>query len=218
MKLSAKTLAILKNFSTINQSILVRPGNVLRTMTATKTVIAKASVPDAFDREFAIYNVPQFMNCMSMFTEPDLSFGDTHVMITDNKRSFKYFYSEVDSIVKPPNKDLQLPSVDAAFRLTAKDMQDTIKAMGILNLPELAVVGDGQTITLQAVDVKNSSSSNFSVEVGETENIFRVIFKADNMKMIPGDYDVSISSKGISHFSSTVVEYFVAIEHTSTFG
>jgi hypothetical protein len=218
MKLSAKTLAILKNFSTINQSILVRPGDVLRTMTATKTVIAKASVPDAFDREFAIYNVPQFMNCMSMFTEPDLSFSDTHVMITDNKRSFKYFYSEVDSIVKPPNKDLQLPSVDAAFRLTAKDMQDTIKAMGILNLPELAVVGDGQTITLQAVDVKNSSSSNFSVEVGETENTFRVIFKADNMKMIPGDYDVSISSKGISHFSSVDVEYFVAIEHTSTFG
>lgn len=218
MKLNAKTLTILKNFSSINQSILIRPGNVLRTMTATKTVIAKASVPDSFDREFAIYNVPQFMNCMSMFSDPDLSFNDTHITITDNKRSFKYFYSDADNIVKPPNKELQLPSVDASFRLTAKDLQDTIKAMNILNLPELAVVGDGETITLQAVDVKNSSSSNFSVEVGETQNAFRVIFKADNMKMITGDYDVRISSKGISHFSSADVEYFVAIEHTSTFG
>ena len=217
MNLSVKTINILKNFSSINPSIVIKPGNVLKTISPTKTVMAKASVPDNFDKSFAIYNLSQFISSIAMFDAPDLQFGDHSVMIGHGSRSIVYHYADQSVVIAPPERDITLPSEDASFRLTNKDIQDVSKALGILSLPEIAVVGDGEKIVLQAVDSKNQSTNQYSIELGETGNVFRAIFKAENLKMIAGDYDVTICSKGISHFVGLEASYWIAVEQNSNF-
>ena len=217
MKINPKTLSVLKNFAGINPSIIVKPGNVVKTLSSGKTVLARAEVPDTFKKQFAIYNMPQFIACISMFTDPDLDFGDTAVRINDSKRSFTYHYADPSIIVAPPEKDITVPSEDAQFRLTNGDFSNVTKALGILGVPEVAVVGDGEKIMLQAVDSKTTSSNFYSVDVGETDKVFRAIFKSENLKMIPDDYDVVLSSAGISKFCGAEATYFVAIEASSTF-
>lgn len=217
MKISAKTLSVLKNFAGINPSIIVKPGNVVKALSAGKTVLARAEVPDKFEKQFAIYNMPQFIACISMFTNPDLDFGDTSVRISDSNKSFTYHYADPSIIVAAPDKDIVIPSEDARFRLTNGDFGNVTKALGILGVPEVAVVGDGEKIMLQAVDSKTTSSNFYSVDVGETDKVFRAIFKSENLKMIPDDYEVVLSSAGISKFSGAEATYFVAIEASSTF-
>ena len=217
MKISQKTLSILKNFASINPSINVKPGNVVKTLSSGRTVLARAVVPDNFEKQFAIYNMSQFIACISMFTNPDLEFGETSVRISDSNKSFTYHYADPSIIVAPPEKDITIPSEDARFHMTNADFSNVVKALGILGVPEVAVVGDGENIMLQAVDSKTSSSNYYSVNVGETDKVFRAIFKSENLKMIPDDYEVVLSSSGISKFSGTEATYFVAIEAASSF-
>lgn len=217
MKISPKTLSVLKNFAGINPSIIVKPGNVVKTLSGGKTVLARAIVPDKFEKQFAIYNMSQFIACISMFTNPDLEFGETSVRVSDTNKSFTYHYADPSIIVSPPEKDITIPSEDARFRMTNADFSNVAKALGILGVPEVAVVGDGEKIMLQAVDSKTSSSNFYSVDVGETDKVFRAIFKSENLKMIPDDYEVVLSSAGISKFSGSEATYFVAIEAASSF-
>jgi hypothetical protein len=217
MKINSKTLSVLKNFAGINPSIIVKPGNVVKTLSGGKTVLARAVVPDTFEKQFAIYNMSQFIACISMFTNPDLDFGETSVRISDTNESFTYHYADPSIIVSPPDKDITVPSEEARFRLTNADFSNVAKALGILGVPEVAVVGDGDKIMLQAVDSKTTSSNFYSVDVGETDKVFRAIFKSENLKMIPDDYEVVLSSAGISKFSGAEATYFVAIEASSTF-
>jgi hypothetical protein len=217
MKISPKTLSVLKNFAGINPSIIVKPGNVVKTLSGGKTVLARATVPDKFEKQFAIYNMSQFIACISMFTNPDLEFGETSVRVSDTNKSFTYHYADPSIIVSPPEKDITIPSEDARFRMTNADFSNVAKALGILGVPEVAVVGDGEKIMLQAVDSKTSSSNFYSVDVGETDKVFRAIFKSENLKMIPDDYEVVLSSAGISKFSGSEATYFVAIEAASSF-
>jgi hypothetical protein len=217
MKINSKTLSVLKNFAGINPSIIVKPGNVVKTLSGGKTVLARAVVPDTFEKQFAIYNMSQFIACISMFTNPDLDFGETSVRISDTNKSFTYHYADPSIIVSPPDKDITVPSEEARFRLTNADFSNVAKALGILGVPEVAVVGDGDKIMLQAVDSKTTSSNFYSVDVGETDKVFRAIFKSENLKMIPDDYEVVLSSAGISKFSGAEATYFVAIEASSTF-
>ena len=217
MILSAKTINILKNFSTINPSLLIKEGSILRTISPGKTVMGKAAVPDVFPNTFAIYNLSQFVNSISMIENPRLIFSDNCVKISDDNRSVVYYYSDSSLITVPPEKDIKLPSVEAEFRLTTKDVGYVNKALGILGLPEIAVVGDGERMTLEAVDTKNQSSNQFTIDIGKTDKVFKAIFKAENLKMITDDYEVQISSKGISHFKGNEAEYWIAVESTSQF-
>lgn len=219
MNLNSKTLSILKNFSTINPSIMIKEGNIIKTISPTKTILAKATIPDLFEHTFSLYNLSQFINSISMFNNPDLKFGDNSVKITDSdgNRSITYHYTDASLITVAPEKDLILPSIDAQFKLTNKDVQDVTKALGILGLPEIAIEGDGSNIILQAVDNKNQSSNQYRIIVGQTSNTFKAFFKPENLKIIAADYEVKLCSKGFSHFKSDDVEYFIAIESTSTF-
>jgi hypothetical protein len=217
MKINNKTLNILKNFATINPSIIVKPGNILKTISSSKTILARAEVPDTFEYPFAIYNLSQFIGCISMFTDPDLDFEESSVTISDGKNKIVYHYADSSIILAPPEKDINIPSVDAEFKISATDIPSVAKALSILELTEIAIVGDGDNIFIQAVDSKNSSSNQYSVKVGATDKVFKAIFKPENLKMIPDDYIVTLSSKGISRFVGTEATYFVAIEATSTF-
>jgi hypothetical protein len=218
MKLDPKTTAILSNFSSINSSILFKEGNIISTISPTKTVLAKAVVPDTFTKRFAIYNLSRFLSVISLMNNADLSFEDTSVRMIDENSIVNYRYAEESTIKTPPEKDISLPSVDVNFKLADKTFKEVIKAAGVLQLPEIAVVGNGVDVFLQAIDIKNDSSDTFSVKVGNTESNFKIIFKVENViKLLSGDYDVSISSRGISHFKGDNIEYWIAVETTSTY-
>jgi hypothetical protein len=217
MMLTPKTVQILKNFSNINPSILIKPGNVLATIATNKTVLAKANVDEEFERLVPIYALNRFLSAMSLFNAPNIEFSDNSAKISGERSSILYHYSDPQVILAPPEKEIKLPSVDVDTVVTNKAMQDVLKAMNVLGLPELAIVGDGESLTLQALDVKNSAADTFSVSIGETDKVFRAIFRAENIKIIDGDYQVQISSKGISKFIGPDVTYWIAIEQTSTF-
>jgi hypothetical protein len=217
MKLSAKTISILKNFSTINPSIVLKPGTIISTISPTKTIMARATVPDVIPVQIAIYNLSRFISSWSLFNDPEMEFSDTSVRMSDTNRSIKYHYSDSSIIMVPPDKEIKLPSVDAQCRLSNKDIQNVIKALGVLALPEVAIVGDGKKIMLQACNSKEPSSDAFSIDVGVTDRAFRAIFKPENLKMVDSDYEVTISSKGISEFVGSEAIYWIAVETTSTF-
>lgn len=217
MKIDNETVNVLKNFAKINQSILIREGNVLKTISPTKTIMAKANVKTKFDSRFSIYNLDRFIAFLSTFTDPDLTFEDKYVNIHENNRKSRFMYADENTVTKPPEKEINLPSVDVSFKLTNQDLRQVEKDAGILSLPEIAVVGDGKSVYLTATDSKTPTSDGSEILIGETDKVFKAIFKAENIKIIPGDYDVTISSKGISRFVNDEVEYFIAVESNSSF-
>lgn len=217
MKLSARTLHLLKNFSTINPSIVLKPGGVAATISPNKTILARASISDEIPNVVAIYNLSRFISTLSLFENPDLDFGDKSVRISDGNRSVVYHYADASIIMAPPEKQIKLPTNDAECFITNKDFQNITKALSVLGLPEIAIVGDGENISLEAIDTKNPTADTFSIVVGQSTNVFRAIFKSENLKIMDGDYTVTISSKGISQFVGTEVSYWIAVESTSTF-
>jgi len=217
MKLSARTLHLLKNFSTINPSIVLKPGGVAATISPNKTILARASISDEIPNVVAIYNLSRFISTLSLFENPDLDFGDKSVRISDGNRSVVYHYADASIIMVPPEKQIKLPTNDAECFITNKDFQNITKALSVLGLPEIAIVGDGENISLEAIDTKNPTADTFSIVVGQSTNVFRAIFKSENLKIMDGDYTVTISSKGISQFVGTEVSYWIAVESTSTF-
>jgi hypothetical protein len=217
MKISTNTVNVLKNFAKINPSIVVQEGNVLKTISPSKTIMAKAKVETDFGKRFAIYNLDRFISTVSLFNDPELKFGDKSVEIFDGNKKSQYTYADETTITKAPDKEINLPSVDVSFRLTNDHLKDVEKAAGVLGLPEIVVMGDGTNVFLQAADSKNPSGDVYSINIGDTDKAFKAIFKAENIKIIPGDYDVTISSRGISHFSGKDVEYWIAVEQSSQF-
>ncbi len=217
MQISAKTINVLKNFSTINPSIVLSPGNVISTISTNKTIMARATVPDSFTAVSGIYVLNRFISALSLFDNPHLDFGEGFVRIHSDNRSIQYHFSDPSVILVAPEKDIKLPSVDVEFTLTNKDIQTVMKALSILGLPEIAVVGNGEDISLQAIDSKAGTADNYSINVGKTNLAFRAIFRAENMRMMDGDYNVKISSKGISQFIGLDITYWIAIEASSTF-
>ena len=216
MQLNVKTINVLKNFSTINPSIVLKPGNVVSTISPNKTIMARATVPDEFNGTYGIYALNRFISALSLFENPEIQFGSESARISSENRSIVYHYSDPSVIMVPPEREIKLPSVDVQFRLTERNLQMVMKALGVLSLPEIAVVGDGEKVSVQAIDTKAGSADSYSILVGETDKAFRAIFRAENMKMMSGDYDVKLSAKGISQFVGAEAEYWIAIESTST--
>ena len=220
MKLSENTLAVLKSYHAINQSILIRPGNTLRSISPTKTLMTKIDVNENFDKEFAIYDLSKLLGLISMFDDPDLVFEDNYITIKDGTNSVRYVYAAPETIVAAPDKEVKLPSVDASATLTAEQISTVLKAAGVLGVQDITIRGDGSTLSIIAHDKKNDTSNQYALEVGQTDLLFNVDFKADNFKMISDDYEVSISSKMISQFEgkTTGASYWLACESTSSFG
>lgn len=220
MKLSENTLTILKNFSGINQSILVKSGNQLRTISIAKNILAEAKIVEEFPRDFAIYDLNQFLNGLSLHQNPELDFSqESYLKITEGKKRVKYFYADPNVIIYPPEKNIELPSKDICFQLDTIVLEKLLKAASVYHLPDLSAVGESGVIKLVVRDKKNDTSNEYSIVVGETDSIFTFNFKVENMKMIPGAYDVVISSKLLSEFKSSKYElkYYIALEPDSTF-
>ncbi len=220
MKLSDNTLTILKNFAGINNSILVKSGNQLRTISVAKNILAEASIDEEFPRQFAIYDLNQFLNGLGLHQDPDLDFSpDSYITIKEGKRRVKYFYADPNVIISPPEKEITLPSEDVHFQLESTSLEKLLKAAAVYQLPDLSAVGENGVVKLVVRDKKNDTSNEYAITVGETDKQFVFNFKVENIKIIPGAYDVIVSSKLLSKFSNTRfdLKYFIALEPDSTF-
>jgi hypothetical protein len=220
MKLSEKTLNILKNFSSINQSILVKQGNKLRTISVAKNILAEAEIKEEFPRDFAIYDLNQFLNGLSLHQDPEMDFSpDSYLSIREGTRRVKYFYADPNVIISPPEKSIQLPSQDVCFQLDSVTLEKLLKAAAVYQLPDLCAVGEAGVIKLVVRDKKNDTSNEFAIVVGETDKEFAFNFKVENIKIIPGAYDVIVSSKFLSQFTNSNhdLKYYIALEPDSVY-
>ena len=221
MKLSESTVNLLKNFSSINQSILFKEGTKLRTISVMKNILVEANVAEEFPRDFGIYDLNQFLNGLSLHANAELNFDNQeYVLIKEGRMRSKYFFADPSVIVAPPEKEITLPSEDVEFVLTSQQLEKLKKASSIYQLPDVSVIGEAGVIKLVARDKKNDTSNDFSIVVGETEAEFVFNFKEENLKIVPGNYDVVVSSKLLSRFTNQNIDvtYYIALEPDSSFG
>ena len=221
MNLSDNTLTILKNFAGINNSILVKQGNSLRTISVAKNILAEASIDEEFPKDFVIYDLNQLLNGLGLHQDPELDFKEnSYLTIREGKRRVKYFFADPAVIISPPEKEITLPSEDVHFQLDSTSLEKLLKAAAVYQLPDFSVIGEAGVIKLVARDKKNDTSNEFAVVVGETDKEFVFNFKVENIKIIPGAYDVIVSQKLLSKFTNTNfnLKYYIALEPDSTFG
>ena len=220
MKLSDKTISVLKNFSSINQSILFKEGNKLRTISVMKNILAEATVSEDFSKDFGIYDLNQFLNGLSLHSSPELDFAnDGYVVIREGRSRSKYFFADPNVIVTPPDKAITLPSEDVCFELSTDQLDKLLKAAAVYQLPDISAVGEAGVIKLVVRDKKNDTSNNHEIVVGETDSEFVFNFKVENIKVLPGTYEVVVSQKLLSRFTSKNhdLTYYIALEPDSTF-
>ena len=222
MKITRQTIDILRNFSTINSSILVKPGSELETISPMKNILAKSQVAENWNRQFAIYDLTEFLGLVTSeaLENADLEFEEEWVNMLNGTASAKYYYADESTIVKPEKK-LVMPDSEIIFKFTKPDMSRAINTAGILTKPDLAITCDGSTISVVVLDKKDVTSNDFKVSVGEGNgDEYTAYFKTENLKVLKGTYDVSISSRGISHWSNQDIplEYWIALEPDSVYG
>ena len=221
MKLSDSTLSLLKNFSSINQSILFKEGSKLRTISVMKNILVEATVSEDFARDFGIYDLNQFLNGLSLHQKPELDFAnDGYVVIKEGRSRSKYFFADPSVIVTPPDKEISLPSEDVCFELTTTVLEKLLKAAAVYQLPDISAVGEAGVVKLVVRDKKNDTSNAHEEVVGETDETFNFNFKVENIKILPGSYEVVVSQKLLSRFKSKNhdLTYYIALEPDSTFG
>ena len=220
MKLSDKTLSVLKNFSTINQSILFKQGSKLRTISVMKNILAEATVTEEIPKDFGIYDLNQYLNGLGLYNNPELNFeADNYVVIKEGRSRSKYFFADPSVIITPPDKSIDLPSEDVTFDLSTDQLDKLLKAASIYQLPDLAVIGGDGVVKVVVRDKKNDTSNDFAITVGETDATFSFNFKVENIKILPGTYSVVVSRKLLSRFTNKNQDlvYFIALEPDSTF-
>lgn len=220
MKLSDKTLSVLKNFSSINQSILFKQGNKLRTISVMKNILAEATITEEFPKDFGIYDLNQFLNGLGLHQSPELDFGNEgYAVIREGKMRSKYFFADPSVIITPPDKAINLPTEDVCFELSTEQLDKLLKAAAVYQLPDISAVGEAGVVKLVVRDKKNETSNDFSIVVGETDSIFTFNFKVENIKILPGTYEVVVSRKLLSRFQSKNhdLTYYIALEPDSSF-
>ena len=216
MKLSNETLSVLKNFSSINQSLEFKQGNKISTISSGKSVLAQATLKDEFPNNFCVYDLNQFLSVHSMFKgDVELEFDSANVIFKGGRSKLKYRMASKDMIVTPPEKEIKLGEVDCSFTMSDLDYAEISKAWSILSSPNLSVKSDGETVELVVSDAKDDSQHTNSIVVGTGNGkSYNIVFKTDNIKMVQGSYDVQISFKGFAHFKNTKedIQYWVAFE------
>lgn len=215
MKLSSRTVELLKNFATINQGMLFTKGKRLKTMSIMRNGFAQVEIEEEIPQRFAIYSLPELLGVLSMFSQPEIEIKDTHLLITQGKNTVKYFYSAENIIVFPPeDKEIKLPSEDATLTLAADELSQITKAAAIMKFDMIGISKNGIRAFLDKTS--DSTSNVFKIDVAvETDATDEFKLKIDNLKIIPGDYEVAISEKGICRFTSvedSSLIYYIPLE------
>jgi len=217
MRISSETLNILKNYSTICSNLFVKPGNKIRSLASTMNIMAEATVKEDFPVEFGIYDLSQFLSTISLFKDPDFDFQEKMVVISSESKNARitYRYSDPSLLIRA-EKDVKMPNVSVEFDFKAEHYNDLMKAAATLQLPNVAVQSQDEDIILRVFDSSNSNSSNdYSINLGrnETGREFLLIFKTENIKLLPDDYKVKVSSKNVSEFTGTNrdIKYWITL-------
>lgn len=218
MKLSKKTLDVLKTFANINSNLLLVPGKKIETMSVAKNIFGDATIDEEIPQEFGIYNTQEFLGALSLFKDPELVFEEKHVRIkeaTGGGMSLKYMAASKDILVYPTKK-VQEPKWDVEFDLSGEDFNQVIKGAAVISAPDLQIVGTDQGLFVRVCDRKNSSSNDFVVQVNDQPQVedFTFNLKVDNLKLFPGSYKVAVNGKGLAKFQETnsKVITFIALE------
>ena len=218
MKLTTGTQSILKNFSTINQNLMVKAGSTLSTMSAMKNIVAQAEVSEKFPQDFAIYDLNEFLSALSLFEEPELNFEENYVTITQegSRKNLKYWFSDPE-VVTTPSKAINMPSTEVTFKLSSDSLNEIQKAAAVIGAPDMALTNGSLMVTDKKNDTANAYDT--ALDVNETAADYKFWFKVENLKLMSGSYDVEVSSKNISHFTNSAVgvEYWIALEPESTY-
>jgi len=223
MKLSNETLSVLKNFASINQSILFKPGKTIRTISAHKNILAEAVVTEEIPKEFGVYDLNNFLSVLSLHREePVIDFDEANVLISglQGRSKIKYRFCSPGMIVAAPDKNLELNNPEIKFDLSAEDFDWILRAANVLSSPHIAIESDGSKVYVAAFDMQNDAAHTESLEVAKGNNDkYKMLFKTENMKMLAGGYAVTISSKGIAHFKHKTVniQYWIATEAGSKY-
>lgn len=216
MKLSKETVGLIKNFAGINSNLLLKSGNKLATISAQKNVMADAVVTETFP-DFGIYDLNEFLGAMSLFEDPELTFSDKWVTIEQGGNSIKYFAADA-SVLTAPQKAITFPEAEIEFNMSSNMLSMIQRTASVLRASDVSIVGDGSTMSVVVGDKKNATGNSYNSTVGASDKKFKVNLKVENLKMIPGDYAVSISSKKISRFKGAGdLVYYVAVEADSVF-
>ena len=209
------TIEVLKNFCSINKSIVIKPGNQIATLSINKNILAIADVEEQFDSQISIYDLGVFLGGLSLFDQPKIDTTDSnYVTVSDQrgKSKTRFFYADHDIITQPPEKEITIPDEDVKFRLEASTLQQLQRAAMVYQLPDLCLYGDGTEMSLCVTDKKNDTSNSYSVQVGSTDNEFCYCFKVENLKLLAGDYNVTISKQNVALFQGSGIKYFIALE------
>ena len=217
MKLSKQTVELLKNFSTINSNLLLKAGSKIGTISGPKNIMASSPIAETIPSDFGIYDLNEFLGALSLFQDPDLTFNEKYVDIRENNNSIKYYAAEAANLTVP-QKDIVFPDAEINFRVTSATLDLIRRTSGVLSAPDMVISGDGSKIVAKVCQKKNASANSYDVDLGPTDKVFNVNLKVENLKMVAGEYNVSISSKRISRFAGTNdLVYYVAVEADSTF-
>jgi|TARA_B100000287_G_scaffold147540_1_gene139269 hypothetical protein len=209
------TIEVLKNFCSINKSIVIKPGNQIATLSINKNILAIADVEEQFESQISIYDLGVFLGGLSLFDQPKIDTSDSnYVTVSDQrgKSKTRFFYADPDIITQPPEKEITIPSVDVKFRLEAGVLQQLQRAAMVYQLPDLCLYGDGTEMSLCVTDKKNDTSNSYSVQVGASDDEFCYCFKVENLKLLAGDYNVTISKQNVALFQGSGIKYFIALE------
>ena len=224
MKLSNETISVLKNFGAINQGILFKKGKTLKTVSSHKNILAEVDIKEDIPAEFGIYDLNNFLSVISLHKDdPSFEFDDKQVTIVGNKgrSKIKYRFTPANMIVTPPEKALTMPDAEIKFDLTAEDFDWVLRAAGVLASPQIAIESDGKKVSIVTLDLQNDSAHTDASEIANGNgNKYKMIFKTENItKVLAGTYEVSISSKGISHFKNKnlPLQYWITTEQGSKF-
>ena len=209
------TIEVLKNFCSINKSIVIKPGNQIATLSINKNILAIADVEEQFESQISIYDLGVFLGGLSLFDQPKIDTTDSnYVTVSDQrgKSKTRFFYADPDIITQPPEKEITIPSVDVKFILEAGILQQLQRAAMVYQLPDLCLYGDGTEMSLCVTDKKNDTSNSYSVQVGASDDEFCYCFKVENLKLLAGDYNVTISKQNVALFQGSGIKYFIALE------
>lgn len=217
MQFSDKTLTVLKNFATINPSLAFTAGSTLKTVNPHKTILAIADVDVEFPGEAVVYDMSRFLATLGLYSKPEVEFGKQAFVVSEGRRKNTYVYADKQMIITAPEKEPKFPNADVEVTVEWNDLQSVIKASSVLQLPEVAFVGEDGKVFLRAIDSANPTADQFGVELGETTDEFQLIIKTENLKLLPLNYTVSLSSRGISRFAAEGTRYYIAIEQKSTY-
>lgn len=215
MQFNERTLTILKNFSTINMSLLINPGNTITTMASDKSMLATADVAENFERQFAIYDLSKFLGVFSLFQNPDIVINEKFATISSGRRKVNYVFADIETIPVPKSNKIELSDIIVEFDLSLGMLKDIKKASSVLDLPEIAVMAEDGDLSIKSFDSQNPTGDTYNIKVGGCDDTFSFIFKTDKLKMLDQDYTIMVDRRGIIQFKASDINYWVPVEHNS---